>query len=162
MLAAFPACQWCIRRCTFVPYSNTQLLHPYFRCPVAACLSAPWTAKNLARASPTILIGIELWTKLGSGKGARASAPALSGPYTKLYNLPNGSTSITRQVSILQQRLALRLLLIIGNSHRSSAWPQFIFDRLRNAIRIVLLHNWPEKLTLVEPLRLSGEILSAL
>jgi hypothetical protein len=47
-------------------------------------------------------------------------------------------------------------------SHRSSAWPQFIFDRLRNAIRIVLLHNWPEKLTLVEPLRLSGEILSAL
>ena len=75
-----------------------------------------------------------------------------SGPYTKLYNLPNKSMLITRQLSILQQQSAFRFLLIIESRqpHTSSAPPHFIVHRPRNAFRIVLLHTWPKNSTLVD------------
>lgn len=50
------------------------MLHLQYHCLNASCFFVPSTAKSLMRASPMILIGTELWTKLGSGI-ARASAP---------------------------------------------------------------------------------------
>lgn len=125
----------------FVPYSNTQMLHLQCHYLIDTCFSVPSTAQSLIRGSPMILI--ELWTKLGSGRLVR-QRQRQSGPYTKFYNLSNKSILITRQLSIIEQRLAFRLLLIIGD-HTSSSAPQFIVHRPRNAFRIVLMHTWPKK-----------------
>lgn len=93
--------------------------------------------------------GIKLWAKLSGCSCVSASVKAAR---TRDYNQPNKSMLHSRQLSILQQRSAFRFLLLIESCqpHTSSAPPHFIVHRPRNAFRIVLLHTWPKKSTLVD------------